>query len=117
MSDMERKEAIMWLKIMRKSLELFPQISNNKKKQALDMAIRSVETDEAYQLEYERTTKNDLGVDCVSRDKVMQILQAHWLNGTVAHRIIAEIGNDVQHLPSVTPQEPQESEVEDGNDD
>lgn len=36
----------------------------------------------------------------------MQVLQEHWLNGTVAHRIIVEIGNDIQHLPSVTPQEP-----------
>ncbi|MBQ1569742.1 MAG: hypothetical protein IIZ78_01360 [Clostridiales bacterium] len=31
---------------------------------AFDMAIKSLETDEAYQLEYEKsTTKNDLGVD------------------------------------------------------
>jgi len=49
-------------------------------------------------------TKNDLGVDLISRAEVMQVLQEHWLNGTVAHRIIAEIENDIQHLPSVTPQ-------------
>lgn len=50
--------------------------------------------------------KNDLEVDLISREKVMQILQEHWLNGTVAHRVIAEIGNDIQHMPSVTSQAP-----------
>lgn len=30
-------------------------------KEALEMAINSLKTDEAYQLEYELTTKNDLG--------------------------------------------------------
>ena len=65
---------------------------------ALKMGIKA--------LEQEPTTKNDLGVDCILRVEVMQVLQEHWLNGTVAYRIIAEIGNDIQHLPSVTPQEP-----------
>ena len=59
---MDRKEAIMWLKIIRANLVDFPEISNKKKIEALDMAIRSVEIDEAYQLEYEKTNElfNDL---------------------------------------------------------
>lgn len=47
----------------------------------IDFAISSLETDEAYQLEYESTTKNDLGVDFklkdyVSREAVRRIIKS-----------------------------------------
>ena len=50
-------------------------------KEALDMAISSLEVDEAYQLLYEKTTKKDLVVeckaeDCVDREKVKEILRS-----------------------------------------
>ena len=63
----------------------------------------------------EPTTKNDLGVDCISRDAVKYYIQAH------IHEIITESGidknahtnrilrallNGVDTMPSVTPQEP-----------
>ena len=64
-------------------------------------------------LEQEPTTKNDLGVDCISRDVVKNYIQAH------IHEIITESGEDknkhtnrilrsmihgVNCMPSVTPQ-------------
>ena len=45
----------------------------------IDFAISSLETDEAYQLEYERTTKNDLDFklkDYVSREAVRRIIKS-----------------------------------------
>lgn len=44
-------------------------------------------------------TKNDLGVDCISRKSVITIIQNHWWNC----RDIDKLVND---LPSVTPQDP-----------
>ena len=50
-------------------------------------------------LTYEPTTKNDLGVDCISRKSVITIIQNHWWN-------CRDIDKLVNELPSVTPQEP-----------
>ena len=50
-------------------------------------------------LEQEPTTKNDLGVDCISRKSVITIIQNHWWN-------CRDIDKLVNELPSVTPQEP-----------
>ena len=76
--------------------------------EAVEMAIKA--------LEQKPTTKNDLGVDCISRDAVKYYIQAH------IHEIITESGidknshtngvlrallNGVDTMPSVTPQEPQ----------
>jgi hypothetical protein len=55
MSD--RKKAIETLKQLRLDYEEFYEEHNNEVTQAYDMAIASLETDEAYQLEYEKTTK------------------------------------------------------------
>ncbi len=70
--------------------------------QALDFAISSLLTDEAYQLEYETTTKNDLGVDCISRAEVLKLMQDNWHthNGDWA---MQESMDDIRALPSVTP--------------
>ena len=40
--------------------------------------------------------------DCISRQAVLDVMKKHWLNGTVAHRVIDEIGLDINALPSVT---------------
>ena len=58
--------------------------------EALDMAIKA--------LEQEPTTKNDLGVDCISRFEVTEIINAEWDKDSMLDRVDA--------LPSVTPQEP-----------
>ncbi|MBR2555332.1 MAG: hypothetical protein IKE94_10760 [Aeriscardovia sp.] len=57
-------------------------------------------TDEWLDSEYiEPTTKNDLGVDCISRDDVRDVMQELWgTSGELMDRLMA--------LPSVTPQEP-----------
>lgn len=47
--------------------------------------------------EQEPTTKNDLGVDCISRKSVITIIQNHWWN-------CRDIDKLVNELPSVTPQ-------------
>ena len=52
MSD--RKKAIETLKQLRLDYEEFYEEHNNEVTQAYDMAIASLETDEAYQLEYEK---------------------------------------------------------------
>lgn len=56
-------------------------------------------------LEQEPTTKNDLGVDCVSRADVLKLMQDNWHthNGDWA---MQESMDDIRALPSVTPQEP-----------
>ena len=50
-------------------------------------------------LEQEPTTKNDLGVDCISRFEVTEILNSEY--------DIDKMLDRVDELPSVTPQEPQ----------
>lgn len=119
MQSMERKEAIKVLKDL-STLSHIGSLAGEDIK-ALEMAISSLETDEAYQLEYERTTKNDLGVDCISRDSAIKALDYDIKNfefksGVSKHmddiakllNIIYETQVDnIKALPSVTPQEPQ----------
>lgn len=80
---------------------------------ALKLAIASLETDEAYQLEYESTTKSDLGVDWENYkdldgnsldDLILEVLQNNFDCGnTYGYKVADEI---IGLLPSVTPQEP-----------
>ena len=103
MSD--RKRAIETLKQLRLDYEEFYEEHNNEVTQAYDMAISSLETDEAYQLEYESTTKNDLVVDCISRKAVInQIFYSTDNNGDVV--LGSALRERITRLPSVTPQEP-----------
>ena len=69
-----------------------------KLKEALDMAIASLETDEAYQLEYERTTKNDLGVDCISRKQALEPYKILENTDTVS---VYTIRQNLADLPSM----------------
>lgn len=56
---MTRKEVIDWLCRLRSWIAIYIPRNKQECKQALDFAIKSLETDEAYQLEYEQTTKHD----------------------------------------------------------
>lgn len=57
---MTREEAIEIFKNMLDAWDNYYTIAqSDKKREAVWLAISSLETDEAYQLEYERTTKND----------------------------------------------------------
>jgi len=52
------------------------------------------------------TTKNDLGVDCISRDDVWDVMQELWgTSGELIDRLMS--------LPSVTPQEPKTGHCKD----
>ena len=68
---MERKEAIY---ILENGLNIHGNWSK-----ALEMAIASLKTDEAYQLEYERTTKNDLGIDKTFYEQIVEYCNEHFL--------------------------------------
>ena len=103
---MTREEAI---EILKSTMIKFKTLENGQEFlrffDALEMAISSLETDEAYQLEYERTTKNDLGVDAVSRKEVFnQIFYSTDNNGDVV--LGSVLRERIARLPSVTPQEP-----------
>ena len=59
----------------------------------------------------EPTTKNNLGVDAVSRAEVLKLMQDNWHthNGDWA---MQESMDDIRALPSITPQEPFKPMVE-----
>ena len=80
---MNRQEAIKQLKTLRTyySIRQFGE----EYAEALGMAISSLETDEAYQLEYEQP---EFCADCISREAVKHYIQAH------IHEIISESGTD-----------------------
>ena len=96
---MTRKEAIDWLKVIRSDIKTFGEISPYKKIEALDMAISSLETDEAYQLEYEQP---EFCADCISRAEVLKLMKDNWHthNGDWA---MQESMDDIRALPSVYP--------------
>lgn len=102
---MNRQEAIKILKAAQ--TDKFPYDSGLLV-EAMDMAISSLETDEAYQLEYERTTKNDLGVECISREQAKAAIRDKFKD--LPSRV--EINTILNELPSVTPQEPKWIPVE-----
>lgn len=94
---MERKEALSWLKIMKAQITTFGAISQNKKTEALSMAISSLETDEAYQLEYENP---EFCADCISREAVKEILPK--MAFTSSEKYIQALSK-IELLPSIYP--------------
>ena len=107
---MTRAEAIEWLEIAIPVRELSTKDYKRFMK-AITMAIDSLETDEAYQLEYERTTKNDLGVDCISRADVNRLICEYGDDATETgnERDLERayganaVGELISELPSVYP--------------
>lgn len=57
-------------------------------------------------LEQEPTTKNDLGVDCISRQAVIDAINANCIWENEYNLTSSRIKKAVENLPSVTPQEP-----------
>lgn len=104
---MTRKEAIEYLINWDKALESQGDSPFSDARRALSYGIHSLETDEAYQLEYESTTKNDLGVDAISRDEVCRYV-AEFVNHEFSTReeeeLIDNIITGIERMPSVTPQ-------------
>lgn len=60
MDEISRKEAIIILGIIFENIKLFPEVGQKKKMAALRFAIRSLKTNEAYQLLHESNFDNDV---------------------------------------------------------
>ena len=54
----------------------------------------------------EPTTKNDLGVDCISRQAVLDLMIQKWGENFSGDSAMQESIDAIRVLPSVTPQEP-----------
>lgn len=83
------------------SLETYMQVVKER-----DIAIEQLhELGYEFGEKIEPTTKNDLGVDLISRADVLKLMQDNWHthNGDWA---MQESMDDIRALPSVTPQEP-----------
>ena len=66
---------------------------------------------ECWECEFEPTTKNDLGVDCISRQAVIDGIKEYFHDEYYQRTSIQDcrdcfIEDVLNHLPSVTPQEP-----------
>lgn len=81
-------------------------LENSLSKEAFKLAIASLETDEAYQLEYERTTKNDLGVDAVSRQAINGYIDYILSHGMGKKKSFDYIKKFVANLTPATPIRP-----------
>lgn len=91
---MTREERLGWLKRIEKDIYVC-SLESTFEEDSKSCAIHSI----IEELEQEPTTKNDLGVDCISRDDVRDVMLELWgISGELMDRLMA--------LPSVTPQEP-----------
>lgn len=111
MSDMSRSEAISILKKLKLDAEDYGKESDFVKQavEAFDTAISSLETDEAYGLEYEQP---EFCKDCISREAVYYYISSH-INEIItesgtdknAHTnaILRSLANGVKTMPSVLP--------------
>ena len=111
---MNRQEAI---RILKKELEITKDIDKRfgdfpEHREALEIAISSLETDEAYQLEYEQP---EFCADCISREAVKYYIQAHIQEiitesgidkNAHTNRVLRALLDGVNTMPSATPQEP-----------
>lgn len=94
---MTREENLHWLDVEIRTWESECQ-SKHPIKEALYAARKA--------LEQEPTTKNDLGVDCVSREKVRYMITGGKYSDEDYEQFIDRLVNKLEELPSVTPQEP-----------
>lgn len=104
MSDITRKKVIENLETLKAFLDVNGVFTiSDAMKKSIDFAIASLETDEAYQLEYESTTKDNLGVDAISRKA---LLDATVKKNSVWNKITNSEGDNLEtiiaKLPSVT---------------
>lgn len=104
---MTRKEAIKQLRLLKGDITfgIASKVENNNQIEALSIAIASLETDEAYQLEYERTAKN---VDCVSRaDAIGSIaVECSAEKLDIDYEKFLMLRRAIKALPTVTPIRP-----------
>ena len=108
MSDITRSESIKQLHRLKADINHgLAFVSKTKDKhlalESLDMAIESLKTDEAYQLEYEQP---EFCVDCISRQEVIDLLMQKWGENFSGDDAMQESIDAIREMPSVTPQEP-----------
>ena len=104
MDRMDKKEVIRWLKIMKANLNIFPEVSCEKKIKALAEAIRLLIFEQS-ENPTGSTTKNDLGVDCISRQDVLsEIIRFSTEEGSSVE--CQQLYCDINNMPSVTPIKP-----------
>lgn len=111
---MTREEAITVIKSFMEN-PLFSDVH----KQAFNIAIHDIKQrhdwdinnlilinkDNYEPLEQEPTTKNDLGVDCISRQAVIDLMMQKWGENFSGDDAMQESIDAIRVLPSVTPQE------------
>ncbi len=83
---MTHNMTVKWLKWIQNMFD-----NDSEQYRALDVAIKLVEE--------EPTTKNDLGVDCISKQAVLDLIADYDLS-------MGQVVRGIHALPSVTPQEP-----------
>jgi hypothetical protein len=109
MTDLTKKDAIHKLVDAKCFLERYSN-PHDKWTEAINIGIEAIEIVMA-QEEQEPTTKNDLGVDCISRQAVIDGIKEYFHDEYYQRTSIQDcrdcfIEDVLNHLPSVTPQEP-----------
>ncbi len=114
---MKKEEVIKWLMIMKANLNTFPEVSSEKKIEALAEAIRLLKNEQSEEpscsekpnkseIPTSSTTKNDLGVDAVSREKVWYMITGGKYSDEDDEKFIDRLVNKLAELPSVIPIRP-----------
>ena len=100
MSDIDRSEVIEYAKEKRHELiEFWEDYKHeNREVKYYDFIINSLETDEAYQLEYE---KPEICEDCIPRKAALRINELH--HGQMPNHINHQIWKELKAVPSVLP--------------
>jgi len=101
---MTKEERLEWLKCIEKDIYV-SSLESTFADDSKSCAIHSI----IEELEQEPTTKNDLGVDCISREDALMCLTGMFENREYEpSELIKIFARRIKTLPSVTPQEPQD---------
>lgn len=95
---MDREEVTKWLTIIKANLNSFPEVSSEKKIEALAEAIRLLKNEQSKEPRGS-TTKNDLGVDCIDRKEFIDWINVWDITPIIKRPLIRH----VQGMSSVTP--------------
>ena len=81
--------------------KFYPNCDHMTQDDMTELTIKDLEA-----LEQEPTTKNDLGVDCISRQAVIDLMMQKWGENFSGDDAMQESIDAIRVMPSVTPQEP-----------
>ena len=104
MTDLTKKDAIHKLVDAKGFLERYSN-PHDKWTEAINIGIEAIEI-VMDQEEQEPTTKNDLGVDCISRQAVIDLMMQKWGENFSGDSAMQESIDAIRVMPSVTSQEP-----------